>query len=255
MIDIKNLIELKDKLLTHKGRMIESKIDSLKDSVAVLAFNFNNLNNFITEFKQNPKIYNIFFDEDYSKEREQFKIQCSAYILNFLSSASNWFEHTRKITEDLLVNTPFIKTYNDLKEKAFNNTDTFFIKDLRNYLFHFKLPFIGYQLDIKSKDDVTNNIFLDKKELLKYKNWKRESKMFLNSCKSDNINFFSICDRYYYRVTRFISEYIPLLEEQFKNELLDYKKEYENYKKQSKELRLFFDSVNENVNEHKNISK
>lgn len=255
MIEIKKLIELKDKLLEHKGRIIESKINSLKDSVSVLSFNFNNFECFIKQFQEDPQIYNIFFDDNYCKEKEQFKIKCSAFILNFLSSASNWFEHARKITADLLPNSPLIEKYKDLIKKFFNNNDTYFIKDLRNYLFHFQLPFIGYQLDIKSKDDITNNIFLDKKELLKYKSWKRESKEFLDSYKGDNINIFPIFEQYNWRVKRFIYEYIPLLEEQFKNELLDYKKAYENFKKESRSLKLAFDNVNESVKETEKIAK
>jgi len=105
---------------------------------------------------------------------------------NYLSSTYSLIQHTTKCRREL--NRPSLNRVYSLKLKALlTNRCVRFIRDLRIYCQHIKLPLVAAELTFNPRkigaEKLKQRILIEKKELVKWKEWHRLSKKHIGSHK------------------------------------------------------------------------
>ncbi|MGE5417456.1 MAG: hypothetical protein ACM3UZ_12035 [Acidobacteriota bacterium] len=115
---------------------------------------------------------------------------------NFLAASASLVDHTRILAKDLYSNSPFWNEYNATVKATFAESPiSNFVKDLRNYFLHTKIPVISATLvPIDEQMDSYINLHLD--ELRNWDGWKKKSKEYLASQPS-KIRLEVVCDDYW----------------------------------------------------------
>lgn len=167
------------------GYKILTELESLNRTYFIVEHNFDDLMEYIKKC-QNELIFEIFENGQIANNT---KLETLRLLHNYLSSIQSLIDHIRKTNKNIDSN-ELNEYYEDEMIKFSKNNLVIFIKNFRNYIQHFKIPLLAQQFHISKLEnqkvltmediDARNakfefNTFLNKKELLKWDRWNRQS--------------------------------------------------------------------------------
>ncbi len=172
------LAKQRDKLV---GTEIVGKIKHLATSQYALNINHNDLLSLINSYEADWKIWAL----ENRPKLEALQREFLRLLHNYLSSIFSLIEHTYAFRKDLN-NLELDRFYDEkLKELRVNESITF-LKDLRTFTQHYKLPFVTARLSFTATNPARGEgiseqkLILDKNNLISWDRWCADSKTFLN---------------------------------------------------------------------------
>jgi len=164
--------ELYSKKISSEGYSILSGLRLINYAIIIVNINYNELKNYIKKCNQTG-IEKIFVNQKYG---DYIEIQFNRLLHNYLASVKSLMEHTYSY-----VNTKpeLKKEWNSIAKQKFNVGCADFVKQLRNYAQHYKIPILSpvYTLTLISKKSKEYNpsykILLNKDILLEWDKWSK----------------------------------------------------------------------------------
>jgi len=175
-----NANELLDKYESSKGMKIMHELRSLQNSHYIVIKNYEEFIRIINEVEKDIM---IMAQNNYKKFILAMR-EISRRLHNYLASIHSLIEHTGNF-RTFIKNPQLDMKYNKELEQLRKNKCVSFVKKFRNYIQHFTLPIMETHLQFRRKDTKSDyekkfTIFLDRDKLLKWKNWNRSDKDFMN---------------------------------------------------------------------------
>lgn len=173
-----DLAKRRDKL---EGTRIVDMIKNLALSQYILNRNYNDLIEIFNYYQKDKEIWDI-------KNRPKLgalQKELLRLVHNYLASIYSLVEHTY-VFRGKLNNKEFENFCNEKINKLKTDISITFLKDLRVYTQHYKLPFLEASISFKminskKREAISEqNLFLDKEQLLKWDRWSSISKSYLN---------------------------------------------------------------------------
>lgn len=162
-------------LHSSKEYEIVNEMKSFEESLFILHTNYYELNYYFEDFKRTA--LKVFPKEHPTKN---VNIETKRLIHNYLSSVITIIDHSRVYINKLHPENSFEEYQIKMKSTFVDVQMCSFVKELRQYMQHYKLPEISFQKNALSiKQYALINI--NKEELLKFSGWKKESKKYINS--------------------------------------------------------------------------
>lgn len=175
----KRIIELIKTREMLEGTRIFRMLKHLATSLYATNRNYQELSTAISKYEEDLSLWDI-------KKRAEFEAffrEFSRRLQNYLSSIYSLVQYTAILCD--VLNRPELNRDYTLRLKALmSNNCVSFVRDLRTYSQHIKLPIISATLSFTKnqqtgKGKIEQRILLEKKELLKWKNWHKDSSKFI----------------------------------------------------------------------------
>jgi len=194
--------------------------DYLFESRYVLNKNFEELISLINVYKEDKTIWDIKSKRRLDDSQREF----NRLLHNYLSSFASFVDHTRNFRRGLK-NDTFSQFY-DSKVRLFKiDIVAAFLKDLRNYTLHYKLPpstaSVCFKIRGNGFDDwlqYDRDMSLDKENLLKWRGWTKASKEYLELEEGDSIDIKELIIDYQERINNFYNSLFKKAEEVYQKE-------------------------------------
>ncbi len=213
-----NILTLHEKRETLKG----TKIIRLLKHLAVTHYSFR------VNYNELSKLINIFEKDDeiiYLKNREKIDrllYEFSRLLLNYISSVSTFVDHVRRVRHKLN-NDKIDRQFKKELDNISKDENIIFLKDLRNYTIHEKLPEVAANFTLKNQVNGQNNnqeLGIVKEAILESTYWTRGSKDFLSK-QAKMIPIKKILNSHYQVFNDFQEKFYKLVTEEYKNEIQD----------------------------------
>lgn len=113
--------------------------------------------------------------------RTRFEGMVARALHNYVASAMALVEHTRRIMRDR--SGPIVDEFEQRKHDVVSNPEVPFIHNLRNYVLHHSLPFIGHEVRLQPQPGVlaTGKIQLSVQQLTAWDGWSAPARRFIES--------------------------------------------------------------------------
>jgi hypothetical protein len=113
--------------------------------------------------------------------RTRFEGAVMRALHNYVASAMALVEHTRRIMRGR--SGAIVDEFQRLKREAVSNPEVPFVHNLRNYVLHHSLPFIGHQVRLEPQPGVlaTSEIRLSVRQLVEWDGWSALARRFIES--------------------------------------------------------------------------
>lgn len=148
-------------IFKSNGWQAVNRIGILNENYHTLILNYNELKSEIVNIQKSTNLFLSLFNNK----------NLNRYLFNFLASTTALIDSCRN-TMHFYKETDLYKTYEDNVKKLFaKNKEAVFIKDLRNYMMHFKIIFPC----LSSNNKVSFEVY----ELNQYNKWTSLSKEFI----------------------------------------------------------------------------
>lgn len=168
------LQELETKLHSMPEYTIVKEMASIQESKVLLQLNFIELSKLFEDFKQTAL-------RDFSIESRYKNVNIEARRLthNYLCSVISLIDHTRVYIKRLHIEENVNEYQEKIKGTFIENPICVFVKDLRQYIQHYRIPDISF---MKSAYSIKKHasIKISKEELLKFSGWTKLSKKYIN---------------------------------------------------------------------------
>ncbi len=169
-----------------EGTRIFGLVRHLATSHYVLNGNYKELHNLIMQYERDPYIWAI----ENRPKLQACQKEFLRLLHNYLASVYSLIEHTRKFCKELN-NQELEEDYQTDLEKLIANNCVGFLKDLRTYTHHCRLPFVSAtfswkaQNGKKGKGIIRQKLILDKKDLLRWRSWSSKSKEYVEATEGE----------------------------------------------------------------------
>jgi len=219
--DGKSWIELAKKRDKLEGTRIIGLIKHFATSQYTFNRNYNELIALINSYESDLDIWAL----KNRQKLEGLQREFLRLIHNFLSSIFSLVEHTYAFRKDL-DNQELNKFYDEkLKELRLNECITF-LKDLRTYTQHYKLPFVSAKLSFtatnpkKGEGVSEQKLILDKDNLLKWERWNSSSKKYLKK-QDKEIDIKNIVEEYHSLIKTFYDQFYNKTAKLYEKEIME----------------------------------
>ncbi|MBN8697160.1 MAG: hypothetical protein J0L87_11585 [Bacteroidetes bacterium] len=138
-----------------------------------------------------------------------YQRQITRFLHNYIASALSLTDHARNHYRELYSDNNLFPDYQDEINKRFvNNQLAVFIKDLRQYFQHYKMPGVSSRLVYKKDaSDFVITLLLPTKEIAKFSGWNSLSKKFLAE-QTDDIDLLVLINDYHHLIEDFYHWFI-----------------------------------------------
>lgn len=199
----------------HSSKEYEIVIEmkSFEESIFLLSTNYYELNIYFENFKKTTlKI----FPKDHPTKN--VNIETKRLIHNYLCSVITLIDHSRIYINKLHPENSFDEYQIKMKSTFIDVPVCSFVKELRQYLQHYKLPEISFQKNAMSIRQYAS-MTINKEELLKFSGWKKESKKYINTS-INSIDLRKVLKEYQLIVCVFYDWLIKRQKEIFEKEII-----------------------------------
>lgn len=132
---------------------------------------------------------------------KEFMNEIIRLLHNYLSSAAGMIDITRNVLNKFYEHTSLNSEIKEhIEQNIANDKLLEFVKQLRNYIVHYKIPAPTAELDMNNIS--SNDIYLDKSSLLKWGKWSAKSKSYLSDA-PDKISIHALITEYHKSVSAF----------------------------------------------------
>jgi hypothetical protein len=184
----KRFIELVKKREQLEGTRIMGLLLNLATSQHTVNRNYEELSKAMAWYEGNLSIWDIAHRHKLDAFMKEFK----RLSQNYLSSTYSLIEHTRIFCKELN-NSKLNEEYSVKSTELRSHVAIRFVRDLRTYSQHIKLPIVSATLSLTpteqgSTGKIEQKILLEKEELLKWKDWHKDSRKHIESKKKIDLN-------------------------------------------------------------------
>jgi len=220
MEDGKKWIDLIHKLESLEGNKILSKIKHLAISQFTLNRNYQELDSLIKGYEKDLSIWSI----DNRAKLDLIQREFLRLLHNYLSSIFSLVGHTYAFRDDIS-NENIEKFILDEINRFKEDSSLVFLKDLRTYTQHYKLPFSTASLSFKSVSQgrgiSEQKLELNLDELSKWSKWTKKSKEFLET-QDKKIDIKKVIDFYQKNITDLYKSIYDKIIKVYEKELEEY---------------------------------
>lgn len=195
-----NYSEILDKYYESDGVRIINNLLPIRTYHFIMGRNFDEL---IKSLKYHNSIEGMMHLWEWKNRPvlKQFMKEVIRLLHNYLSSAAGMIDITRNVLKEHYENTSLNTEIKDhIKSNIANNELLEFVKQLRNYIIHYKIPVPTAVLDMN--DISSNDVYLEKTTLLKWDTWSSKSKSYLKKL-PDKISILSLVTEYHESISSF----------------------------------------------------
>ena len=181
----KKWVELAEKRESLEGTKILRMLQHLAASHYAVNRNYLELVAAIDKYEKDLSIWEV----TKRRQLDAFMREVLRLLQNYLSSIYSLIQRTKVFCRDLKC-AELDGEYSSKLDELLKQKCVWFVKDLRTFSQHLMLPFVSASLSF-TKDTKTDGgvidqkMLLQKKELLKWENWSKNSKEYINSLEKD----------------------------------------------------------------------
>jgi len=213
-------LELLKKREKLEGTRIFNTLIHLATSQYGVNRNYQELFVAISRYEQSLSIWAV----NKRPQLDAFLRELSRLLQNYLSSIYSLVQHTMIVRNDLSCSKLNTEYSSKLKTLQCNNCVRF-VRDLRTYSQHIRLPVIAARLSFRTirqtgKGEIKQQILLEKKELTKWTYWHNDSKEYINS--HDDIDLKVVLSEYQSLIKDFYQWFYKRVEELYSKELQEF---------------------------------
>src|SRR5436309_13199899 len=118
----RELLEQRDRahkdLMGSRGYLVFSQLGALRGSVLVFEGNHAQLTAALEKFRD-PAFYLPTLDREHPKRLDDFLLEVTRLLHNYVAAAISLADHTRVVANELYVRTPFLGEYKDRVRQTF----------------------------------------------------------------------------------------------------------------------------------------
>lgn len=171
------------RMINHAGYKEKQLYDGLARSVyAVFIPNRNDLIALLDRAASDANLAVELFQNVWRPTvRIQFEGSVMRALLNYVASATALVEHTRRIMRGRTG--PIVEEFERRKCDVISNPEVPFIHNLRNYVLHHSLPFIGHEVRLQPQPGIVavGEIRLSVQQLTSWDGWSAPARQFIAS--------------------------------------------------------------------------
>lgn len=210
-----SLEEMEADLTNSKGYQLSCRLEHFDLSIDLFQKNYNELTAHLDECCgriTNPNL--VTHIRRYSKDLYMY--ETLRLLHNFLASCFSLVDHSRKLYKELYQKESRFPEYKEEVKKVFASDPlSQFVKDLRIFLLHYRLPSISFTTRLP---ELEGAIFLHKDDLEEFPNWSACAKEFLTG-NDDKIDLRRVIEDYHEKVELFQRWFRRKQQELHRNEL------------------------------------
>jgi hypothetical protein len=216
--DGSDFIDLMDEIEELEGTQLSNDLDHLFDSIYTLTINYDVLQDAIKSYENDWQIWAV----ENRDRLESFQIEFTRRLHNYLSSVFSLLEHTYAF-KNSLDNEKFNKRYSEQLEASDLSDKVTFLKDLRNYTQHYKLPFVTATLSYQATDiesgegEIEQTLSLNQEPLLEWDGWNSDSRAYLEEL-DDEIDIGAVAEDYQEAIIDFYDWFRECIEDIYSDE-------------------------------------
>lgn len=184
---IKGLNEIENEIASHVGKSAHDEWTNLQRTFSgVYKQNRKYLIKYLEEPSKNDKLAVELIQNVRSPiKKEVYTNELLRHLYNYLSSLSALIDQGMRLTKkyDKVQLRDYIKKVNIVISSNIN----YFFRDLRNYIQHYGVPPLGWQIRFHQKNNHECKYYLSKEKLLEWSKWNNKSKKFIHSQEEVNL--------------------------------------------------------------------
>lgn len=177
------LRDVEQRLFDHPGRKEQELCDGLARTIyAVLIPNRDDLLSLLDRAANDVNLaVELFQNVRRPVVRRRFEGAVMRGLHNYAASAGTVVDHSRRIMRGR--QGPIVEEFARRKREVMEHPEVPFVHNLRNYLLHHSLPFIGHEVRIQPRPGVvaTSEIKLSVRELNEWDGWTGAARRFITS--------------------------------------------------------------------------
>lgn len=124
--------------------------------------------------------------------RQQFQVELRRRLHNYAASAGSLVDHTRRLVSRYETDTEFRRNYEHQKDAVAAAPVTAFFNDLRNFILHRRLPFLGHRMSFSgpAADDqyFESTVTIGAAGLLEWDGWSAAARDYIRAAPDGEIN-------------------------------------------------------------------
>jgi hypothetical protein len=204
------ILSLFDELNAMPEQQTLEKIRHFGISIDIFNGNYQELLHHL-QIHNNPRVSLELMGMDKKHLLHAYQREITRFLHNYIASALSLTDHARNHYRELYSGNDLFPEYQvEIKRRFADNPLAVFIKDLRQYFQHYKMPGVSSRLVYK-KDapDFEMTLLLPKKEMMKFSGWNSLSKKYLEE-QLDDINLLALINEYHQLIENFYSWFIDM---------------------------------------------
>ncbi len=184
------------------------KIRNFSISIEIFDGNYKELIHHL-QVHNNPRVSLDLMRMDKRHLLHAYQKEITRFLHNYIASALSLTDHARNHYRDLYSSNNLFPDYQDEINRRFvSNPLAVFIKDLRQYFQHYKMPGLSSNLTFtKGAPDFVIKLLLPLKEITKFSGWSQHSKKNLAQQTSD-LDLFALINDYHQLIENFYRWFI-----------------------------------------------
>ena len=195
-----NYVEILDKYYESDGVKIVNNLLPIKTYHFIMARNFHEL---IKNLDYHNSIEGMMHLWEWKNRPilKEFMNEIIRLLHNYLSSAVGMIDITRNVLKKHYSKTPLLQEISSyIKSNIANDELLNFVKDLRHYIVHYKIP--SPTASLSMEDISSNDVYFEKSTLLKWNGWSASGKAYLRKA-PDEISIHSLITDYHKSISTF----------------------------------------------------
>lgn len=213
------ILSLWDELNAMPEQETLEKIRHFGISIEIFDGNYRELIHHL-QVHNNPRVSLELMSVDKRHLLHAYQKEITRFLHNYIASALSLTDHARNHYRELYSKNNLFPDYQAEIDKRFvNNPLAIFIKDLRQYFQHYKMPGVSSRLNFtKGAPDFVIKLLLPTKEMMKFSGWNSLSKKFLGD-QMDDIDLLALINDYHQLIENFYRWFIDRQMEIHKDDL------------------------------------
>jgi hypothetical protein len=209
------ILSLYQELEKMPEQIILNKIRHFKISIEIFDKNYIELVHHLNIHNDSEKSFKL-LSVDKRKDLHAYQREITRYLHNYVAAALSLIDHSRNHFNDLYTDNMFPEYQQEIDRCFKNNPLAVFIKDLRQYFQHYKIPGVYTSMEyINEKAEM--KLLLPLKEVELFPSWHAPSKIFIKN-QTNDINLIDLVNEYQKLVQDFYAWFIEKQKELHKND-------------------------------------
>lgn len=194
---------LREAIAESPGSGAYARINAIARSRKIFSRNAIELGKLLNSFNAPAALYIL--DSRHPERLDEYLDEVARLLHNFVASVALLIDHTRNImAENYAEDDPLRVEYQRRAKDTFVVPLPQFVRCLRNYLLHYRLPVtpatISFGPDVET--GIESSVSLDRDSLLRWDGWNTLARQYLESCEAQ-INFLPLVESYHETVWEF----------------------------------------------------
>jgi hypothetical protein len=191
----RKILDLSDRIDASRGSEILMLLKILDISYYVFETNRNELRSHLSKFRDLTEVTSV-----WSPNVDQFRLEATRLLYNFVSSAKSLVDHTRPTARRVLPDEAHAEYERRVKQQFKDSPLANFVEDLREFALHYRVPLVAASA-VSTRDEQSNTwmtrgyLRLHTADLVKWDRWGPRSREYIDAAK-DGPDIESVIETY-----------------------------------------------------------